>query len=209
METKHNETATAHEWDEMRAQWAALNRKLSNEPLDDDRHIRESMGKRTDWIGDKVHLDRAFAPLISAALIGFYYVNIISLGLLIFTLVVATLSSIIDHRIYIAKYRTLFDKDLITVSHELLRIKKMQQAEFFWNLIILLIFIVWFGYDTSSHQATRSFNDWMPWIFGGAVSVFYAWRRHKKVQRTNDDLLRQIKELTEGETSQHASTDNL
>ena len=209
METKHNETTTAHEWDEMRAQWAVLNRKLSNEPLVDDRHIRESMGKRTEWIGDKVRLERAFAPLISAVLIGCYYMNIISLGLLIFTLVVAILSSIIDHRIYIAKYRTLFDKDLITVSHELLRIKKMQQAEFFWNLIILLIFIVWFGYDTSSHQATRSFNDWMPWIFGGAVSVFYAWRRHKKVQRTNDDLLRQIKELTEGETSQHASTDNL
>ena len=70
METKHNETATAHEWDEMRAQWAVLNRKLSNEPLVDDRHIRESMGKRTEWIGDKVRLERAFAPLISAALIG-------------------------------------------------------------------------------------------------------------------------------------------
>ena len=40
METKHNETATAHEWDEMRAQWAVLNRKLSHEPLVDDRHIR-------------------------------------------------------------------------------------------------------------------------------------------------------------------------
>jgi len=49
METKHNETATAHEWDEMRAQWAVLNRKLSNEPLVDDRHIRESMGKNLAW----------------------------------------------------------------------------------------------------------------------------------------------------------------
>ena len=49
METKHNETATAHEWDEMRAQWAVLNRKLSHEPLVDDRHIRESMGKHQAW----------------------------------------------------------------------------------------------------------------------------------------------------------------
>ena len=212
METKHNETTTAHEWDEMRAQWAALNRKLSNEPLVDDRHIRESMGKHQAWGKRTSKWGIVALPLY--LLLAFYIAFILgadkplSLQLIGCTLGLMALNLVIEFILYI-KAKQLFTKDLISVSRGLILLKKIKRQVFLWGLPPSVMLFLWATYDAVGVSSLRVIPTWIFFAAAFGLSIFLSRLIYKEHEWMDDKVLRQIKELTEGENSQHASTDNL
>ena len=209
METKHNETATAHEWDEMRAQWAVLNRKLSHEPLVDDRHIRESMGKNLAWSKRISKTRMASIPILTLFYLFLYFTGKISQALAIYITVVFISALLFEAAVYFTKLRKLYDGDLLTVAHRIVQIKKIRRQAFFWQIPPTLVFFFWFVYEVIGVKGELIIPTWFFFVLCLIGSFLIGRDLYQRQNWMDDDILRQIKELTEGETSQHASTDNL
>ena len=209
METKHNETATAHEWDEMRAQWAVLNRKLSNEPLVDDRHIRESMGKNLAWSKRMSKTQMASIPILTLFYLYLHFTGKISLALATYITVLFAFALLFEAVFYFTKLRTLYDGDLLTVARHIVQVKKIRRQAFFWQTPPTLVFFFWFVYEVIGVKGELIIPTWFFFVLCLIGSFLIGRDLYQRQNWMDDDILRQIKELTEGETSQHASTDNL
>ena len=202
METKHNETATAHEWDEMRAQWAVLNRKLSNEPLVDDRHIRESMGKHQAWGKRTSKWGIVALPLYLLLAIYIAFVSgadkPLSLQLIGCTLGLMALNLVVEFVLYI-KAKQLFTKDLISVSRGLILLKKIRRQVFLWGLPPSVMLFLWATYDAVGVSSLRVIPGWIFFAAAFGLCIFLSRLIYKEHEWMDDKVLRQIKELTEGD----------
>ena len=199
METKHNETATAHEWDEMRAQWAALNRKLSNEPLVDDRHIRESMRKNLAWNKRMSKAQMASIPILILFYLFLYFTGKISLALAIYITVVFISALLFEAAVYYTKLRQLYDGDLLTVARRIVQIKKIRRQSFFWQIPPTLVFFFWFVYEVIGVKGELVIPTWFFFVLCFIGTFIICRDLYQRQNRMDDDILRQIKELTEGD----------
>lgn len=200
METKRNETtAAAHEWDEMRAQWAVLNRKLSREPLVDERHIRESMKKNLAWSKRMSKAQMALLPVMTLFYFSLYFTGKISLALTTYITVLFTSALLFEVVFYFTKLRTLYDGDLLTVARRLVQLKKIRRMRFFWEIPPALVFFFWFVYEMIGVKGELIIPTWFFFVLCLIGSLIIARDLYLRQNMMDDDILRQIDELTGGD----------
>lgn len=195
MEKQNNELEV------MRQQLAILNKKLKGQEIVNDRLMREAMKNKMSWIRKYVWAEIIAVPfliiffLILAA--GFN----LSLGPVIFMSVMLVASVITDYKINMIDDKSFLEGNLTDTAMKLVKMKKRRLVNEAVFSPFLFIWVVWFLYDLYHHipldgiwnaALTGGFIGGMVGIVVGAVVAFFIIR---KMQRTNDDIIRQIQEL--------------
>ena len=183
----------------MRAQWAALNRKLSNEPLVDDRYIRESMGKNLAWSKRISKTRMASIPILTLFYLYLHFTGKISLALATYITVLFAFALLFEAVFYFTKLRTLYDGDLLTVARRIVQIKKIRRQAFFWQIPPTLVFFFWFVYEVIGVKGELIIPTWFFFVLCLIGSFLFGRDLYQRQNWMDDDILRQIKELTEGD----------
>lgn len=196
METQNNELEV------MRQQLAILNKKLDSQEIVNDRLMRQAMKNKMSWIRKYVWAEIIGIPLI---ILLFFVIAVwfkMSFGPLILMSVMLVIDVALDYKINKAGDRNLFQGNLTETAVKLMRMKRLRMTQLVAEMPILIIWAVWFFLDIFHHiPADGMMNGAMTaGLIGGAVGlvlgIVAAFAIVRKMQRTNDEVISQIQEIT-------------
>lgn len=196
METQNNELEV------MRRQLAILNKKLEGQTIVNDRLIREAVKGKMSWIRNLVWAEIIAVPFIVAV----FFVMAVAWHLsywlvgMIAVLLVASVTA--DYKINVIGKRAFMQDNLADTARRLVRMKRQRIINEVVMIPFVLVWVVWLLGDIySSMPADGELHDVMKGgmvggiigiVIGSVVSFFLI----RKMQKTNDDVIRQINELT-------------
>ena len=200
METKHTE------FEEMRQQLDILKNKLDNQTLVNDKLIRQSMLNKMSFMKKYTWVSFLMLPYTYY----FYYkvrdMFYISWWFYGFTLILLTFGVCFDAYINHVNKKDFLNGDLIAVSLQMQRIKKIRKKSLLYGLPLMPIWVSWLfielynGSSAANGGANTSLFHGM--IVGSGVGVIVGvaigiWI-YLRMQRINSDIISQIDELTKG-----------
>lgn len=188
----------------MRQQLAILNKKLDSQEIVNDRLMREAMKNKMSWIRKYI-----WAEIIGLPLIILLYIVIavgfrLSFGPLILMSVCLIIDVTLDYKVNKAGDRSLFQGNLTETATKLMRMKKLRMTQLVAEIPIIIIWAVWFFLDIFYHIPADGMKNgaMTAGLIGGAVGlllgIIAAFYIVRKMQRTNDEVIQQIEELTKG-----------
>ncbi len=199
MSTQNNEFEVMHQ------QLAILSKKLEGQQIINERLMREAMKNKMSWIKKFVWTEILLVPL----LICFFFIIAmtagLSLGPVIYITVMLIASVISDYKINMIRDKEFLDGNLTDTATKLIKMKKQRLINEMIFTPFLLIWLVWFLYDLYLHIPAEGI--WNSALTGGLIGgcigtvagVVIAITLILKMQRTNDEVIRQIQELTKDE----------
>ena len=204
METTVNNTlhipADEHDLQLMRSQLGILKSKLDRQTIVTDRLIHRAMKQQMSWINTYLW----FATLVllpvvcvlwwqAKALLGLSMCSYLLLVLLTAGSVVA---DIVINKMHPADWQS---DNLVQTAHKLARMKHTRKVQTQVQCALLVAVLAFISYDACTagvlpHHARLTFVISMAagLVIGGGIGLVILAR----MQRTNDDIIKQIKELT-------------
>lgn len=198
METKDNDLEL------MRQQMDILNRKLEGQQIINDHLMRRAMRNQMAWIKKYVWGEVVAAPLLILLFLAFVIIFHLSWGPFILVSVMLIFSVVSDYRINMIDDRAFLSDDLSTTASRLASMKKRRIRYEIVAIPVFIVWMIWFVYDLYCHvPADGLLHDTLIGgivgaIIGGIIGGVIGFLVVRKMQRTNDDLIRQISELTQG-----------
>ena len=200
METKHTE------FEEMRQQLDILKNKLDNQTLINDKLIRQSMLNKMSFMKKYTWVSFLMLPYTYYFYYKFRDMFYISWWFYGFTLIFLTFSVCFDAYIYHINKKDFLNGDLIAVSLQMQRMKKISKKSLLYGLPLITIWVSWFFIElyNGSSAANGGANTLLFYgtmvgvgvgvIVGVAISIWI----YLRMQRINSDIIQQIDELTKG-----------
>lgn len=188
-----------NELEELRQQMDELKNKVNQQG-----HLNEELIKKTIQGKMKgVHTTLSKLSLGALAIIPLIIINKytaeLSWPLTIFTLLIVAGTVISDYLINRINVAHMGD-DMVETANKLIKMKKYRSISRDVSLGIALIWFIWYCYEFFFHNLDEGlFAAWGGVIFcliGGAIGIYYGLRVFNKLQRTNDEMIDQINELT-------------
>lgn len=203
MENKQHYT----ELELMRSQMEDFKAQLERQKIVNDKFIISSMKKSMSWIRKYVYFEFCLIPFIA---IGWFYAKEfahLSWFNYAFFMAVTVIDVIADYRINIS---ALCDADysknnLVTTITKLTHMKRLRVIQMVIAIPVLVVWLLWSGIEAWTHLPADA-PDFMRGgmyggiaggIVGGAVGIAIAFRIFLKMQRTNDEVIKQINEMNE------------
>lgn len=198
METQNNELEV------MRQQLAILNKKLEGQEIVNDRLMREAMKHKMSWIKHYVWAEIIAVPFLIILFFSIAVTFNLSFGPLIYLSVMLVISVAIDYKVNMIKNREFLDGNLTETAVRLTKMKKRRLASELAQIPFILVWLVWFLYDMYRHFSGGVWNLSNPGLTGGFIggligavaAVPICFSLVRKMQRTNDEVIQQIEELT-------------
>lgn len=189
------------ELDLMRQQMAAFKQQLEQQDIVNERLLSESMKKKMSWIKAFIVAEIISLPLIMLVLI---------LAKSIFDLTWWSIAAMAfmcafdvwwDYHINIQCMKdTDYNRDnLIYTTQKLLDMKQRRGVQMCISLPMLIAVVVCIGFDFNSGSKAGDTEAVAIMIGGGigaAIGIIIAYFIYRKMQRTNDELISQIEEMT-------------
>ena len=201
MENNQNYT----ELEIIRSQMAQFKEQLDKQKIVNEKLIIKSMKSSMSWIKKFVYIEICTLPLIAIAWLGIkMYANLswLNYGFLMTVLVIDIFA---DYRINIS---ALSDADysrnnLVTTITKLTRMKRLRVIQMIFDIPALVVWLVWSGIEALTHLPAEAFEFEQNSIYAGIVGsiigaiggIVLAYRIFSKMQRSNDEVIRQINEL--------------
>lgn len=195
MENQNNELEL------MRQQLAILNKKLESETIINARLMREAMKHKMSWIKKFLWGEIIAIPILilffGAVTVAFH----LSYGPLILMTVMMIVSVFFDYKINMIDDRDFLKGNLADTALRLAQMKRRRKINELASFPFLFIWVAWFSYDLYKHipadgiwhfALTGALVGGLVGCVIGGVSALFIFR---KMQRTNDELIRQIDEL--------------
>lgn len=192
------------EMENLREQMQAFKSQLDKQKILNEQLIINSMKKNISWIKKFIIFEVCTIPLIALAwvwlknLLGLSWYNY---AFMMFAVIVDVYA---DYRINVS---SLSDADyssnnLITTATKLYRMKYQRRQTMLIEIPLFLIWIVWCVMESLAHvaQATDTYlayGNIIGMVIGALISIPVAIYVYRKMQKTNDALISQIRELTE------------
>lgn len=195
METQNNEL------DLMRQQMAILKSKLDNQEIVNERLMRASMKNKMSWIHKFVWAEVCAVPILiicfflMASSFGLSYGPVILISILMIA------STTCDYKINKTGDKTFLSGNLVEEAEKLVRMKKLRIRNELYAIPAGLIWVIWFFLDVYNHiPADGALHDGLiGGLIGGCIGLiigcFVAYYIVMKMQRTNDEVIKQINEL--------------
>lgn len=191
--------------EQMRQQMTELKQQLDKQQIVNEQLLRQSMTSKMSWIKRYIWLEMALIPILLLILAPIHAMLGLSWWLYGFLAVMLVVDVAADWRINHVDRNQLLTGNLIEASRRLTLMKKQRAWSFALGILGVIIWIVWFLYElqcASGMQSSDFLNGFaMGGFFGGiiggviglvvAIIIFY------KMQRTNDEVLAQIDQLTQ------------
>ena len=190
---------------QMRQQMTELKQQLDKQQIVNEQLLRQSMTSKMSWIKRYIWLEMALIPILLLILAPIHAMLGLSWWLYGFLAVMLVVDVAADWRINHVDRNQLLTGNLVEASRRLSLMKKQRAWSFALGILGVIIWIVWFLYElqcASGMQSSDFLNGFaMGGFFGGiiggviglvvAIIIFY------KMQRTNDEVLAQIDQLTQ------------
>ena len=192
-----------NELDIMRSQMASFKKQLEQQEIINSRIMSESMKKKFSWIKKiiigEIILIPIFLYLVFAAK---YYFNLSWWSVV--TFVILLLCDIwCDYDI---NMRAIKDSDysrdnLIDTIEKLVKMKQRRAKQTAIMLTATIVMIIWLLIEIGFHLIAINADTgmWFRFYGGGTgafIGVAVAWWIYRKMQKTNDEMIKQIEEIS-------------
>ena len=195
------ETSNTSELNLIRQQMSAFKQQLEQQEIVNDRLLTESMKKKMSWIKKFVMAEIIVLPLIMLVLIGakcLFDLTWWSVGAMA---IMCAFDVWWDYRINVQCMKdTDYNRDnLVYTTQKLLDMKQRRGVQMGISLPMLIAVIACIGFDFSGGSKADD-TDYVATMIGGgvggAIGIIIAYFIYRKMQRTNDELIKQIEEMT-------------
>ncbi len=204
METNNN--SDFNELEQLREQMNSFKNRLDKQQIINERLVRNSMGSKMSWIKNFVWIEIIIVPIILFIMAGFHASAGLSwwlFGFLAAGLIIDATGDFIINRI--PKSQLLSD-DLVATSQRLMKMKKQRTKWFIAGMIFMIIWLVWFILEIVLRLDCK---DQLPnynivvaimvisIVVGALIGGFVAWLIFRKMQKTNNQIIEQINQVTQ------------
>ena len=204
METNNN--SDFNELKQLREQMNSFKNRLDKQQIINERLVRNSMGSKMSWIKNFVWIEIIIVPIILFIMAGFHASAGLSwwlFGFLAAGLIIDATGDFIINRI--PKSQLLSD-DLVATSQRLMKMKKQRTKWFIAGMIFMIIWLVWFILEIVLRLDCK---DQLPnynivvaimvisIVVGALIGGFVAWLIFRKMQKTNNQIIEQINQVTQ------------
>lgn len=191
-----------NELEQLRSQMTVLQQKLDRQRIVNEQVVRRAVNSKMLWIKSMIWVEMILLPFI-LFLIGLSYTkNYIPMGWAIYLAVIAIADILFDYRINQVGKPDFIQGNQKEVCERLLQMKRARMRQVMVEIPLLTVWLVWLVFyviEGSSHSSvTPSF--WLGiagCIWGIIVGAVFAVAVFRKMQRTNDEMIRQLRELQE------------
>lgn len=197
METQNNELEV------MRHQLAILNKKLESQEIVNDRLMREAMKNKMSWIRKLVWLEMIVVPFLILFFLGLTVACDLSFGPTIFMSVMLIANTIADYKINMIADSNFLEGNLAETALRLTKMKRRRMINEMIGIPLAFIWVVWFLYDIYTNMPSDGvwhsalYGGFIGGIIGGVLGFALGITTFRKMQKTNDEVIRQINELRE------------
>lgn len=208
MENKTNEEGL----EQMRSQLETLKHKLDSQQIVNDRLMRTAMQSRMGWIGRYVRVEEyLLLPLVAVVFLGVKVVFGVSWWFFAFTMVMCVADIVADHKVNILGGSLWQNGSMVEVRRRLVRMKELRRRQLMVSFPVVGVWLVVLVLELMSAGAfgpgVPPVSEWRPAAFAGVVGgvvgavtgLVVAVVLVRKMQRTNDELIRQIDEFVAGD----------
>jgi len=204
METNNNNMT---ELEQMREQMSIFKSQLDKQQIINEQLVRNTMGNKMSWIKKFIWAEIILVPIILIIMASFHASEGLSWWLFAFLaigLIADTTGDFIINRIPKGQ---MLSGDLVETSQRLIKMKKQRTSWFIAGSIFLTIWIVWFiieivmklnviGCNETSHNLVVTIMV-TALIIGCLIGFLIAWLIFRKMQKTNNQIIEQINQITQ------------
>ena len=204
METNNNNMT---ELEQMREQMSIFKSQLDKQQIINEQLVRNTMGNKMSWIKKFIWAEIILVPIILIIMASFHASEGLSWWLFAFLaigLIADTTGDFIINRIPKGQ---MLSGDLVETSQRLIKMKKQRTSWFIAGSIFLTIWIVWFiieivmklnviGCNEPSHNLVVTIMV-TALIIGCLIGFLVAWLIFRKMQKTNNQIIEQINQVTQ------------
>lgn len=206
MET--NNTNETRELEQMRSQLEILREKLSKQEIVNDRMLRYSMKASMSWINKYRWISLFAVPFVAFCFLPMAAQGQISWLLYGFTILFVAASVIADWFINRLSDNMIMNGNMMEISQKLINMKRLRRNQTIIGMILALMWVIWLLFEVYNNGVNGLaegdpdmriyYKEFMISIGVGAIvgaviglSIFF------KMQRTNEQLIQQIKDFEE------------
>lgn len=202
METNNN---NINELEQLREQMTIFKDKLNKQQIINDQLVRNTMKSKLSWIKNFVWGEIIIIPILLLGMAVFHAGTGLSwwlYGFLAIGLIADATGDFIINRIPKGQ---LLSGDLVETSKRLVKMKKQRTSWFIIGLIFVTIWLVWFivelvlktdpGCALPDHNLVIAIMA-IAVAVGGVIGGIVSWFIFRKMQRTNNDIIDQLKQIT-------------
>ena len=190
--------------EDLRQQMNELRQQLDRQEIVNERLIRQSMTGKLSWIKKYLWLEVAMIPLCLLILAPVHAMMGLSWWLFAFLAVMLTVDVAADFYINRVDKNQLLTGNLVEASRKLVVMKKQRAWAFAFGLLGVIIWIIWFLFELRRVAGSFAEDFWNGFaqggfiggIIGGVIGLTIAIVIFRKMQRTNDEVLASIDQLT-------------
>ena len=204
METNNNNMT---ELEQMREQMSIFKSQLDKQQIINEQLVRNTMGNKMSWITKFLWAEIILVPIILIIMASFHASEGLSWWLFAFLaigLIADTTGDFIINRIPKGQ---MLSGDLVETSQRLIKMKKQRTSWFIAGSIFLTIWLVWFiieivmklnviGCNEPSHNLVVTIMV-TALIIGCLIGFLVAWLIFRKMQKTNNQIIEQINQVTQ------------
>lgn len=187
----------------MRSQMASFKKQLEQQEIINSRIMSESMKKKFSWIKKMIIGEIILIPIfLYLAFAAKYYLDLSWWSTSTFIiLLLCDVWCDYDINMRAIKNSDYSRDNLVNTMEKLLRMKQRRTKQTAIMLIALIGLIIWLSIETSLHLMSINANTGMWGVFyggvvGGVIGIAVSWWIYCKMQKTNDEIIKQIEEVS-------------
>ena len=192
-------TINNNELEQMRSQFDTLKQKLDGQTIVDDQLIHSAMKRKMSWIHRYVWWQMVVGvPVVclfwGALALQWHF----SLAFYLFLVAGVAVSSVCDYVVNRMKDSDWDKANLLQTRAKLAKMNKVRMAQFWAGMLFVAVFMAWFYIEFDNYSSDKV--EVAVTIGGGAigavVGIVYGYKIVSKMQRTNNEIISQISEIT-------------
>lgn len=187
----------------MRSQMASFKKQLEQQEIINSRIMSESMKKKFSWIKKMIIGEIILIPIfLYLAFAAKYNFNLSWWSVVTFViLLLCDIWCDYDINMRAIKNSDYSRDNLVNTMEKLLRMKQRRTKQAAIMLITLIGLIIWLSIEISLHlisinAATRMWGVFYGGVVGGVIGIAVSWWIYCKMQKTNDEMIKQIEEIS-------------
>jgi len=197
------------DFEQMREQLALLEKKLESQEIINRDLIKASMRDKLKWIKQYIIGEMVVVPIMTLALIFFSLKYGIPVIFSIIVFVGCMIDIFLDWKVNVTpmKDSDFSEENLLETAKKLQKMKRQRKTQTIVGCILVVVIfaglLVWAMTCNITDEGT--IKNWaiqggvVGGVVGSIIGVYAARKIYKKMQDTNDEVIRQIDEMTEGE----------
>lgn len=187
----------------MRSQMASFKKQLEQQEIINSRIMSESMKKKFSWIKKMIIGEIILIPIfLYLAFAAKYYLDLSWWSTSTFIiLLLCDVWCDYDINMRAIKNSDYSRDNLVNTMEKLLRMKQRRTKQTAIMLIALIGLIIWLSIEISLHlisinAATGMWGVFYGGVMGGVIGIAVSWWIYCKMQKTNDEMIKQIEEIS-------------